>query len=114
MPDVTAGPDGYDATANDVARRFMGQFALSAPAYVRELQQSGLARMIAHALRQAAADARAEQREADAMACDRIYRDYGEAVRMTETDAGHQLLKARAGGAGECAAAIRKGKVPGE
>ena len=45
--------------------------------------------------------------ERAAVACDAIYQRYGEAVRECDTPAGHERLKNRAGGAGECAVAVR-------
>ncbi len=47
------------------------------------------------------------EREACAMECDRVYQRHGEAVRVCDTPDGHDRLKNRAGGAGECAVAIR-------
>jgi hypothetical protein len=48
-------------------------------------------------------------REAAAVVCDEVYREYGEAVRSTDTPAGHEAMKNKAAGAGECACRIRGG-----
>ncbi len=47
------------------------------------------------------------ERESCAKECDRIYREYGEAVRITNTHQEHEVLKICARVAGICAAAIR-------
>jgi hypothetical protein len=77
------------------------------PLPFREVLLTEVPRLIEAAEAKARQEATAAERTGCASECDRIYREYGESVRACDCPAGHERLKNRAGGAGECAEAIR-------